>query len=92
MTMNKTQHKKLIAENAAKALQEWDRGDIELQQSSNADQVLQQVDQQFDSLKALAKPLHRKQDAGSVQMLKAMSTSLAGFVDKVTKAVRFGRM
>ena len=90
--MNNKQLTKLIQEAVAAALTELDRGDIELQQSANADQLLQQADQQLDALKALAKTLFRKQDPTSLQMLKAMNTSLAGFVDKVTKAVRSGRM
>lgn len=75
-----------------KALQEWDRGDIELQQSSNADQLVRQADQHLDALKALAKTLYKKQDPASMQILKAMNTSLAGFVQKVTAAVRSGKM
>jgi hypothetical protein len=90
--MNKTQLAKLIRESAVAALKEWDRGDTELHQSANADQLLQQSDQQLDALKALAKALFRKQDPASLQMLKAMNASLAGFVQKVTAAVRSGKM
>jgi len=90
--MNKTQLAKLIRESVAVALKEWDRGDTELHQSANADQLLQQSDQQLDALKALAKALFRKQDPASLQMLKAMNSSLAGFVQKVTAAVRSGKM
>jgi len=90
--MNKAQLKKFIQESVANALREWDRGDTELYQSSNADKLLQQTDQHLDSLKALARVLYKKQDAGSLQILKAMNDSLSGFVDKVTKAVRSGRI
>jgi hypothetical protein len=43
-------------------------------------------------LKALAQTLHRKQDPTSLAILKQLNASLGPFVQKVTTAVRSGKM
>lgn len=90
--MNKTELRKLIQETVASALKEYDSGDRELQQSAKADNLVQQTDQHLGDLKALAQALYKKQDPTSLQMLQAINTSLAGFVGKVTKSVRSGKI
>lgn len=90
--MNNRKLTKLIQEAVAAALQEFDRGDIDLQRSSNADQLVRQADQHIDALRALTQTLYRGRNSVNLQILKAMNTSLDGFVQKVTTAVRTGKM
>jgi hypothetical protein len=87
--MKKSDLVKLIQESVAKALKEYDRGDIEIRNSVKLDQAVKEADQLLESLKALVKAMQRKQD---LNMLAAFNQSLGGFVQKVANAVRSGKV
>lgn len=90
--MKKTELIKLIRESVATALQELDRGDIEMHQSANADAAIAKTYELADAIKGLAQALKKKGDPGSLQILTSLNTSLSGFVNKVTQAVRTGKI
>jgi len=90
--MKKSELIKLVRESVATALQELDRGDIEMHQSVNADAAIAKTYELADAIKGLAQALKRKGDPKSIQILTSLNTSLSGFVNKVTQAVRTGKM
>jgi flagellar biosynthesis/type III secretory pathway ATPase len=86
--MKKSELIKMIKESVAQAISEIDHGDYELGNSIQIDKALKQSDQMIDSLKALTRTIHRKQD---LQMLQGVNNSLGPFIQRVTDAVRAKR-
>lgn len=87
-TVTKKQLNALVQEQVQKTLKEYDRGDIELAQSHEADSLVKQSDMYLDTLKGIVKNLYRRGDPNSLTIIKQLNTSLGPFVSKVSQAAK----
>ena len=91
-TIKKSELRQLIQESITAAMEGFDQGDLALHQSANGDQELKMADKHIDDLKALTMMLTKKQSPASIGILKNINASLGPFVQKVTNAVKAGKL
>lgn len=91
-TIKKSELTRYIHESVTAALEGYDSGDLAMHQSANSDAELKKMDQYVEALRALSITLHRKQDPNSMNILKSINASLGPFVNKVTGAVKAGKL